>query len=100
MPELASSAYGDATVRHLLDMTVGIRYTEDHEDDETEDARLDRLCGVKPSRAPDEPGSAYDYATTTVKEGEHGARAALRLAQHGRARLGDGAGHRTRPCPS
>jgi len=72
VPELAGSAYGDATVRHLLDMTVGIRYTEDHEDDETEDARLDRLCGVKPSRAPDEPGSAYDYATTTVKEGEHG----------------------------
>jgi CubicO group peptidase (beta-lactamase class C family) len=72
VPELAGSAYGDATVRHLLDMTVGIRYTEDHEDDETEDGRLDRLCGVKPSRAPDEPGSAYDYATTTVKEGEHG----------------------------
>lgn len=72
VPELAGSAYGDARVRHLLDMSVGIRYTEDHTDDETEDARLDRLCGVKPSRAPDEPGSAYDFATTTVKEGEHG----------------------------
>ncbi len=72
VPELAGSAYGDARVRHLLDMTVGIRYTEDHEDDETEDARLDRLCGVKPSRASDEPGSVYEYATTTVKEGEHG----------------------------
>lgn len=72
VPELASSAYGDATVRHLLDMTVGIRYTEDHDNDETEDARLDRLCGVKPSREPDEPGSAYDYATTTVKDGQHG----------------------------
>ena len=72
VPELAGSAYGDAQVRHLLDMTVGVRYTEDHENDETEDARLDRLCGVKPSRMPDEPGSAYDYATTTVKEGQHG----------------------------
>jgi len=71
-PELADSAYGDATVRHLLDMSVGIRYTEDHEDDESEDARLDRLCGVKPSRAPDEPGSSYDFATTTTKEGQHG----------------------------
>jgi CubicO group peptidase (beta-lactamase class C family) len=72
VPELASSAYGDARIRHLLDMTVGIRYTEDHEDDESDDARLDRLCGVKPSRAPDEPGSAYDFATSTVKQGEHG----------------------------
>jgi CubicO group peptidase (beta-lactamase class C family) len=72
VPELADSAYRDARVRHLLDMTVGIRYTEDHEDDESEDARLDRLCGVKPSREPDEPGSAYDFATETVRQGEHG----------------------------
>lgn len=74
VPELASSAYAGALVRHLLDMTVAIRYTEDHEDDDTEDGRLDRLCGVKPSRAPDEPGSAYDFATTTVKDGDHGER--------------------------
>ena len=74
VPELASSAYAGALVRHLLDMTVAIRYTEDHENDDTEDGRLDRLCGVKPSRAPDEPGSAYDFATTTVKDGEHGER--------------------------
>ena len=73
VPELARSAYEGATVRHLLDMTVGIVYTEDHEDDDTEDARLDRLCGVKPSRAPDEPGSAYDFAASTIKQGSHGA---------------------------
>jgi CubicO group peptidase (beta-lactamase class C family) len=72
VPELAGSAYGDVTVRHLLDMTVAIRYVEDHEDFDTEDSRLDRLCGLKPRRVADEPGSVYDYATTTVKEGEHG----------------------------
>jgi CubicO group peptidase (beta-lactamase class C family) len=72
VPELAGSAYGAAAVRHLLDMTVGIRYIEDHEDLATEDSRLDRLCGLKPRQAPDEPGSAYDYATTTVADGEHG----------------------------
>jgi CubicO group peptidase (beta-lactamase class C family) len=72
-PELKGSAYGDATVRNLLDMSVAIRYTEDHEDFETEDSRLDRLCGVKPRRSPDEPGSAYEFATTTLKEGEHAA---------------------------
>lgn len=72
VPELAGSAYAGALVRHLLDMSVAIRYTEDHEDDDTEDGRLDRLCGVKPSRAADEPGSAYEFATTTVKDGDHG----------------------------
>jgi CubicO group peptidase (beta-lactamase class C family) len=72
VPELAGSAYANARVRHLLDMTVAIRYTEDHENDDTEDGRLDRLCGVKPSRAPHEPGSAYEFAMTTARDGEHG----------------------------
>ncbi len=53
-------------------MSVGIRYTEDHEDEDSEDAQLDRVIGVRASRSPDEPGSAYDFATTTVQEGEHG----------------------------
>lgn len=72
VPELVGSAYGHATVRHLLDMTVGIQYVENHEDDDSEDARLDRLCGLKPRRVSDEPGSIYDFATTTAKAGEHG----------------------------
>ena len=59
-------------VRHLLDMSVAIEYTEDHESDETEDARLDRLSGLKPQRTPDEPGSVYEFATTTQRCGEHG----------------------------
>jgi CubicO group peptidase (beta-lactamase class C family) len=72
VPELAHSAYAHATVRHLLDMTVGIRYVEDHEDPDSEDSRLDRLCGLKPRRAADEPGSIYDDAVATVPAGEHG----------------------------
>jgi CubicO group peptidase (beta-lactamase class C family) len=72
VPELARSAYGDAKVRHLLDMSVGIRYVEDYEDDDSDDARLQRLYGYKPRRETDEPGSTYDFATTTAKEGEHG----------------------------
>ncbi len=31
-PELEKSVYGDTTVRHLLDMVVGIRFTEDYDD--------------------------------------------------------------------
>jgi len=73
VPELAGSAYADATVRHLLDMSVGIRYEDELDKPEYDGARLCRLEGVQPSLAADEPGSAYDFATRTQKEGEHGA---------------------------
>jgi CubicO group peptidase (beta-lactamase class C family) len=72
-PELGHSAYAGASIRHLLDMTVGIEYVEEHEDPDSQDSRLDRLCGLKPARASDEPGSIYDYAATTAPHGEHGA---------------------------
>jgi CubicO group peptidase (beta-lactamase class C family) len=72
VPELAGSAYADASVRHLLDMSVGISYVEDYEDDGSDDGRLQRLYGYKPRRSADEPGSSYDFATTVSKEGEHG----------------------------
>jgi CubicO group peptidase (beta-lactamase class C family) len=72
VPELAGSAYADASVRHLLDMSVGIGYAEDYEDDDSDDGRLQRLYGYKPKRSTDEPGSSYDFALTTRKEGEHG----------------------------
>jgi CubicO group peptidase (beta-lactamase class C family) len=73
VPELAGSAYGDATLRHLLDMSVGIKYEDELDRPEYDGARLCRLEGVQPSLAGDEPGSAYDEATRTHKEGEHGA---------------------------
>jgi CubicO group peptidase (beta-lactamase class C family) len=72
VPELAGSAYGDATVRDLLDMSVGIRYEDELDRPEYEGARLCRLEGVQPSLSDDEPGSAYDEATRTQKHGEHG----------------------------
>jgi CubicO group peptidase (beta-lactamase class C family) len=73
VPELAGSAYADATVRHLLDMSVGIRYVDELDKEEYEGARLCRLEGVQPSISDDEPGSAYAFATTMQKQGEHGA---------------------------
>jgi CubicO group peptidase (beta-lactamase class C family) len=73
VPELAGSAYGDARVRHLLDMSVGIDYEDKLDKPEYDGARLCRLEGVQPALADDEPGSAYDFATQTRKQGEHGA---------------------------
>jgi hypothetical protein len=72
VPELAGSGYDGAMVRQLLDMQVGVRFSEDYEDDDSEIARLDRLYGFRPRRAGDEPGSSYAFATETAREGEHG----------------------------
>ena len=73
-------------------MTVGIRYTEDHEDDD-----IGGLAARPPLRRQAEPRARRAGLRLRLRhrrpsqQGEHGARAALRLAQHGRARLGDGA---------
>ena len=32
VPELLDSAFGDATIRHMLDMTNSIEYVEDYSD--------------------------------------------------------------------
>ncbi len=72
VPELTGSGYDGATVRHLLDMRVGVRFSEEYDDQDSEIARLDRLYGVRPSRRDDEPGSSYDFAAETVLDAEHG----------------------------
>jgi hypothetical protein len=72
VPELCDSAYGDARVRHLLDMQVGIDYSEDLDDLDSQVVELDRIYGVRPGRKPTHPGSSYDFAKTTHKRGEHG----------------------------
>ena len=72
VPELEGSAYGDALVRHLLDMQVGIDYSEEYADPDSDVNQLDRLYGLRPPRAPGQPGWSYEYATTARKRGEHG----------------------------
>ena len=71
VPELAGSAFGDATVRHVLDMTVGIDFSEAYEDPEADIWITDRIYGMRPAREGD-PVSICDYATTVTKKGEHG----------------------------
>ncbi|MCZ7162489.1 hypothetical protein NK276_23945 [Salmonella enterica] len=36
MPELADTAYGDATVRQVMDMTIGVKFSEDYADPKAE----------------------------------------------------------------
>jgi CubicO group peptidase (beta-lactamase class C family) len=73
VPELAKSAFGDATIRQVLDMTTGLRYSEDYSDPDA-DVWTYSAAG-NPLPKPDDyqgPRSYFDYLKTVAKEGEHG----------------------------
>jgi CubicO group peptidase (beta-lactamase class C family) len=48
IPELAGTAYGDATVRQVLDMTIGVKYSENYADPKAEIWQHARAGGVFP----------------------------------------------------
>lgn len=73
VPELADSAWGDATVRHALDMTTGIRFSEIYDDPSSEIGLYSVATGFTPR--PDGytgPRDTAELLPTLVKEGEHG----------------------------
>ena len=49
VPEFAGSAYFDASVRQLLDMAVGIDYTERYDDPASESSQCGYACGFQPA---------------------------------------------------
>lgn len=74
IPELATSGFGDATVRQVLDMTTGISYSEDYTDPNADVAKYAVAAGMRPMP----PGYAgpraiYDYLPSVAKQGAHGA---------------------------
>jgi hypothetical protein len=79
LPELASSGFADATIRHLLDMTTGLQYVEDYTDPNSSVWQLGRAGGLRP-RPPgyQGPESFYDFIRTVVKETPHGERFAYK----------------------
>ncbi|HET9270465.1 MAG TPA: serine hydrolase, partial [Vicinamibacterales bacterium] len=75
VPELAQSAFGDATIRQLLDMTTGLDYSEDYTDANSPVWSLGRATGFLPiPPGYDRPGTAYTYLASLKKDGAHGDR--------------------------
>lgn len=73
VPELATSGFGDATVRQVLDMTTGLAYSEDYTDPSGDIARFSIAVGGAPAPAGyTGPRAAYDYLPTVPKKGAHG----------------------------
>jgi hypothetical protein len=76
IPELAQSAYGDATVRQVLDMTTSLRFSEVYADPNAEIWNFARAAGLLPKPAGYAgPSSSYEFLKTLEKEPgrEHGA---------------------------
>jgi hypothetical protein len=74
LPEMAGTAYADATLRQLLDMQIGVEYSELYADPKAHIWDYSRAGGLRP-RAADfaGPGNFYEYLRTLRKEGAHGA---------------------------
>ena len=73
LPELAESAYADATVRQVMDMTIGLQYSEDYADPKAEIWNYARAGGIVPRPAGyDGPTSLYAFLKTLRKAGSHG----------------------------
>jgi CubicO group peptidase (beta-lactamase class C family) len=73
VPELAPSAFGDATVRQVLDMTTALRFSEDYSDPAAEIWAHAQAGNPLPKPADYAgPRSYYEYLVTVEKDGTHG----------------------------
>jgi CubicO group peptidase (beta-lactamase class C family) len=74
LPEMAGTAYADATLRQLLDMQIAVAYSEDYADPRAEIWAYARAGSLR-ARPPDYsgPDNFYESLLTLRKEGAHGA---------------------------
>ncbi|MEO0436103.1 MAG: serine hydrolase [Pseudomonadota bacterium] len=72
VPELGSSAFGSATVRQVMDMTTGLKFTEDYADPNS-DIWVYAAAGSPIPKPADYKGprNFYEYLQTVKPEGEH-----------------------------
>lgn len=73
IPELTDSAFGNATVRQVMDMTTGLAYSENYSDPKADiwvySAAASPLPKPKDYKGPD---GYFEYLQTVKPEGKHG----------------------------
>jgi hypothetical protein len=73
LPEMAATAYADATLGDVLDMQVGVAYSELYSDPAAEVWDYTRAGGLRPApRDYRGPGSFHEFLLTLRKDGAHG----------------------------
>jgi CubicO group peptidase (beta-lactamase class C family) len=73
LPEMAGTAYEDATLRQVLDMQIGVEYSELYADPKADIWDYARAGGLRPRADYAGPGNLYEYLRTLRKQGKHGA---------------------------
>ena len=72
LPELTKTAWGNATLRQVMDMLIAMRFNENYADPNSDVWRYLRAGGMLPP-VPGEPVETLcDYLVNVAKEGEHG----------------------------
>jgi len=81
LPEMAGTAYEDATIRNVLDMQIGVDFSEVYSDQNAHFWLYGRAGGMRPL-GPDYTGprNLYDYLITLRKQGTHGTEFAYKTA--------------------
>jgi CubicO group peptidase (beta-lactamase class C family) len=73
IPELSDSAFGNATVRQVMDMTTGLAYSEDYSDPNADIWIYSRAASPLPKPADYVgPDGYFEYLQTVRPEGRHG----------------------------
>lgn len=73
LPEMRGTAYEDATLRQLMDMQVGVAYSELYSDPKAQIWDYSRAGGLRPRPSGyGGPDNFYDYLRTLQPEGRHG----------------------------
>ncbi|MDT5098571.1 MAG: hypothetical protein QOC76_2308, partial [Mycobacterium sp.] len=72
VPALANSGYAGATVRHLLDMRSGIKFSEEYLDPLAEVRLIEQAIGWAPRTVPGLPETMYDFLVTLQQKSPHG----------------------------
>lgn len=73
IPEVAESAFGTATVRQVMDMTTGVRYSEDYADPKADIWVYSAAASPFPKPADYKgPDGYWEYLAQVQPEGNHG----------------------------
>lgn len=73
LPEMAATAYADATLRQVMDMQIGVRYSELYADPKAEIWDYARSGGFRSQpQGYSGPSNFYDFLVTLQKDGVHG----------------------------
>jgi CubicO group peptidase (beta-lactamase class C family) len=73
IPELSDSAFGDATVRQVMDMTTALAYSEDYSDPNADIWKYSAAASPLPKQSGyDGPDGYFEYLQTVQPKGTHG----------------------------